>query len=72
MPYAAGTDLEGTEIHEQMRTLECNKKYLKLQSPLLTCLKRSRTMVRCIISSFFMLIYQKNNDIIEKNIREEG
>ena len=32
MSYAAGADLSGTNIQEQMRTLERNKKMLKMES----------------------------------------
>lgn len=42
MSYAAGADLAGTEIHEQMRTLERNKKMLKIIESAVNLLKRKQ------------------------------
>lgn len=42
MSYAAGADLTGTDIQEQMRTLERNKKMLKIIENAVNLLKRKQ------------------------------
>ena len=42
MSYAAGADLAGTDIQEQMRTLERNKKMLKIIETAVNLLKRKQ------------------------------
>lgn len=43
MSYAAGVDLSGTEIQEQMRTLERNKKMLKIIESAIDVLRKRHT-----------------------------
>ena len=43
MSYAAGADLSGTNIQEQMRTMERNKKMLKMIETAMDILKRKQT-----------------------------
>ena len=43
MSYAAGADLSGTTIQEQMRTMERNKKMLKMIETALNILKKKQT-----------------------------
>ena len=42
MSYAAGADLSGTQIQEQMRTMERNKKMLKMIEKALDILRRKQ------------------------------
>jgi len=77
MSYAAGADLAGTEIHEQMRTLERNKKMLKIIESAVNLLKRKQDngeIYYFIIFYTYMSekAYKKVDDIIEKIASETG
>lgn len=71
MSYAAGADLSGTDIQEQMRTLERNKKMLKIIENAVNLLKRKREYGEDYYNIIYYTymsekIYKKVEDIIEK------
>lgn len=71
MSYAAGADLSGTDIQEQMRTLERNKKMLKIIEAAVNLLKKEHNNGNLYYSIIYYTYMSKKNygkveDIIEK------
>lgn len=71
MSYAAGADLAGTDIQEQMRTLERNKKMLKIIESAVNLLKRKQGQGEEYYNIIYYTYmsektYKKVENIIEK------
>lgn len=71
MSYAAGADLSGTDIQEQMRTLERNKKMLKIIETAVSLLKKEHNNGNLYYNIIYYTYMSKKNygkveDIIEK------
>ena len=71
MSYAAGADLAGTDIQEQMRTLERNKKMLKIIETAVNLLKRKQEGGEAYYNIIYYTYmseksYKKVENIIEK------
>ena len=77
MSYAAGADLTGTDIQEQMRTLERNKKMLKIIESAVNLLKKKRGVGETYYNIIYYTYiseksYKKVEDIIEKIVDATG
>lgn len=71
MSYAAGADLAGTDIQEQMRTMERNKKMLKIIESAVNLLKRKQGQGEEYYNIIYYTYmsektYKKVENIIEK------
>lgn len=71
MSYAAGADLSGTDIQEQMRTMERNKKMLKIIEAAVDLLRRKHKDGEIYYNVIYYTYmsektYKKVEDIIEK------
>ena len=77
MSYAAGADLAGTDIQEQMRTMERNKKMLKIIESAVNLLKKKQGVGETYYNIIYYTYisensYKKVEDIIEKIANTTG
>ena len=77
MTYAAGADLTGTDIQEQMRTLERNKKMLKIIESAVNLFKKKQGVGETYYNIIYYTYiseksYKKVEDIIEKIVNATG